>query len=86
MITKEKARRRDKLGVWYYHIHIYTTVAENNLMVTKGEKGGEGINQEIEVDVYILLYRKQIANKNLLYSTGNSTQYSIMTYMETKFE
>ena len=44
LITKEKAQRRDKLGVWYYHIHIYTTVAENNLMVTKGEKGGEGIN------------------------------------------
>ena len=26
-------------------------------------------------------YIKQITNKNLLYSTGNSTQYSVMTYM-----
>ena len=32
-------------------------------------------------DIYTLLYIKQIANKNPLYSTGNSTQYSVMTYM-----
>ena len=34
------------------------------------------------IDIYTLLYRKQITNKDLLYSTGNSTQYSVMTYME----
>ena len=28
-----------------------------------------------------LLYIKQTTNKNLLYSTGNSSQYSVMTYM-----
>ena len=32
-------------------------------------------------DVYTKLYIKQVANKDLLYSTGNSTQYSVMTYM-----
>ena len=32
------------------------------------------------MDMYSLLYIKQITNKNLLYSTGNSTQYSVMTY------
>ena len=26
-------------------------------------------------------YIKQITNENLLYSTGNSAQYSVMTYM-----
>ena len=26
-------------------------------------------------------YIKQVTNKNLLYSTGNSTQYSVMAYM-----
>ena len=31
-----------------------------------------------------LLYIKQITNKDLLYSTGNSTQYSVMTYMGTE--
>ena len=29
----------------------------------------------------ILLYIKCMTNKNLLYSTGNSTQYSVMAYM-----
>ena len=29
----------------------------------------------------LLLHRKEIANKDLLYSTANSTQYSAMTYM-----
>ena len=28
-----------------------------------------------------LLYIKQTTNKNLLYSTGNSSQYSVMTYI-----
>ena len=48
---------------------------ENKLMVTKGERWGEaGIN------IYTQLYIKQIINKDLLYSTGNSTQYSVITY------
>ena len=46
----------------------------------KGERGG-GINWEIRIDIYTLLNIKQITNKDLLYSTGNSTQYFVMTYM-----
>ena len=38
---------------------------------------GEGINWE--TDTYISLYIKWVSNKDLLYSTGNSTQYSVMT-------
>ena len=48
-------------------------------MVTRGSGGG--INWEIGIDIYTLLYTKQITNKDLLYSTGNSTQYSVMAYM-----
>ena len=44
------------------------------------EKRGE-VNWEIGIDIYILLYIKQTTNKNLLYSTGNSIQYSVITYM-----
>ena len=47
----------------------------------QGVRGG-GINWEIGIDIYTLLYIKQISNKDLLYSTGNSTQYSVMAYME----
>ena len=49
-------------------------------MDTKRGRGG-GINWEIGIDIYTLLYKKQITNKDQLFSTGNSTQYSAMTYM-----
>ena len=49
-------------------------------MVTRG-KGGGGINWEIGIDIYTLLYIKLTTNKDLLYSTENSTQPSVMTYM-----
>ena len=48
-------------------------------MVTRG--WGRGINWEIGIDIYTLRYIKQITNKDLLYSTGSSTQYSVMAYM-----
>ena len=37
---------------------------------------GGGVNQEIGTDIYI--YK---TNKDVLYSGGNYTQYSIMAYM-----
>ena len=43
--------------------------------------GGGGINQEVGIKIYTLLYIKQIINKDLVYSTGNSTQYSVITDM-----
>ena len=46
-------------------------------MDTKGEKGG--LNWEIGIDIHILLCIKWITNENLLYSTGNSTQCSVVT-------
>ena len=51
----------------------------NYFMVIKGEGMG-GINEESEINIYTLLYIKQI-NKDLLYSTENSIQYSVITYM-----
>ena len=41
----------------------------------------EGINWETGIDIYTLLYIKYITNKDLVYVTRNSTQYSVMTYM-----
>ena len=49
-------------------------------MVTGG-KGGGGINWEIGIDIYTPLYIKYISNKDLLYSTGKSTQYPVMAYI-----
>ena len=31
--------------------------------------------------MYTLLFIKQITNKDLLYNTGNPTQYSVISYM-----
>ena len=46
-------------------------------MVTGGVGGG--IDWEFGIDMYTLLYLKWITNKDLLYSTGNSAQYSVIT-------
>ena len=43
-------------------------------------KGKERINQELKINVKTLPYIKQITNKDLLYSTGNYTQYFVVTY------
>ena len=45
----------------------------------QGGKVGGGINQEFGINRYTLPYIKKIMNKDLLYSTRNSTQYSVMT-------
>ena len=74
------------LKKWYKWIYSQNrnrvTDVENKLMVTRWEREGGGINWEIGIDIHTLLYIKQIMNKDLLYSKGNSTQYSIMAYMQ----
>ena len=51
------------------------------LVVAKGETGGRGKNWEFGISRCKLLYIGWINNKVLLYSTGNLTQYSVITYM-----
>ena len=51
-----------------------------NLQLTNETLSGR-INQEVGFNRYTLLYIKQIINKDLLYSTENSSQYSLITYM-----
>ena len=41
---------------------------------------GEGITYILGIKIYTLLYMKQITNKSLLYSVGNSTQYLTISY------
>ena len=55
-------------------------------MVTMGKGCEEGIVRECGMDIYTLLYLKWISDKNILYSTGNSAQYSIIIYMGKEFE
>ena len=46
-------------------------IGKKKLMVTRG-KGERGINWEFGINIYTLLYIKQITDKDLLHSTGNS--------------
>ena len=50
----------------------------NNLMVTRG-KDGEGIVRESGMDMDTLLYLTWRTSKDLLDSTGNSAQSSVIT-------
>ena len=61
-----------------YKIEI-ENIDKTNLWLLEGK--GEGINWETGIDMYTPLYIKQVINKDLLDTTGNSTQYSIMAYM-----
>ena len=40
-----------------------------------------GVNWGIGIDIYTLLYIKLFTKKDLLYSTENYTQYSVMAYV-----
>ena len=57
-----------------------------NLWLPKGKRGGGGINWEFGINIHTLLYIKQKINKDILYSTGNSTQYSVITYVRKESE
>ena len=57
---------------------------KNKLMVTKGETWRGGISQEFGINTHTTIY--EITNKDLLYSTGNSTQYFVITYIGKESE
>ena len=52
----------------------------NKFMVTREE--GWGASQGDQIDIYALLYKKYITNKDLLYSRGNASEYSVMAYIQ----
>ena len=77
-----KSRKKNCTNELIYKTDIELQMVENKLTVTKGEKRGV-IHWDIRIHIDILLCIKQITNKDLLYSTGNSTltQYTVMAYM-----
>ena len=40
-----------------------------------------GIKQDVGMNIHTLLHVREITNKDLLCSTGNFTQYPMITYM-----
>ena len=61
------------------------TDLENKIMAAKEEEWGEGICRGLGIDMYTLLYLKWMTNKDLLYSTGNSTQCCVAAWMGREF-
>ena len=61
----------------FVNIYFWNDIIKN----FQTSRWGKGINQEVGINTYTLLYIKQIINKIVLYSTGDSTQYSVMSYM-----
>ena len=59
---------------------------KTNLQLPKEKEGRGGINQEFGISIYTVLYRKQMKNKDLLYSTGNSTQYPVINHNGKEYE
>ena len=55
------------------------------IMVTKGVRQ-RGINWETGYDIYSLIYTKYITDMKLLYSTENSTKYSVMTSSRIEYK
>ena len=54
-----------------------------NFWLAMGENGES--DREFGIDMYTLLYLKWVANKVLLYSTGNSAQYYVAAWMGGEF-
>ena len=52
--------------------------------VIKGKTSGGGINQEFGINMYTLLYLKYITTTYCI--TQETTQYSVITYMEKQSE
>ena len=99
--TKWSKSDRERQISWYhsYMQSDYFVKLQMNLLTKKQTWGywketygyqrgkvGEGINQKFVMNTYILLYIRQIINQELLYSTENSTQFSVVTYMRKEFK
>ena len=55
--------------------------AANSVKMNAGGGGRRGRDKlGVGIDTYTLLYVKQVNNKDLRYSTGNYTQYFVITY------
>ena len=55
------------------------------IWLPKGKRLG-GINKEFGINICTLLYINKIINQDLLYSTGKSTHYSVITHMGKESE
>ena len=87
-LTNRLSHKESLRGLWSY-VHMFSLQDKQSSRCRKQTYGyqgvrGRGINWKIGIDINTLPYIKQITSKDFLYSTGNSTQYSVMVYMGKK--
>ena len=61
-------------------MHKTETDFKTKLMVTEGETLWGGMDWEVGIGIYTLLYIKFIGNKDPPYSSGKSIHYSVIAY------
>ena len=80
--------RRDKLGIWTWHVHTSEKELATHSSILAWripwtEESGRPWGHKVRHDwvpIWWWWYIKQINNKDLQYSTGNSIQYLVITY------
>ena len=90
IIILSEVRKKKTDTVWY-NLHVESKIwhkwtylqnrnrlTENKLVVAKGDRGGEGLQWEFGVSRRKLWHIELISNKDLLYSTGNYNQHTVM--------
>ena len=77
--------KRNDTNELIYKTRKRLTDLKHKLTVARGKGGGERTVREFGMDMCTLLYFKWITNKDLLYSTGNSAQCYVVTWMGGEF-
>ena len=70
---------------WHEFAYKTETDSENEFMVAGEKDGREGLVRVFGMVMYTLLYLKWVTNKDLLYSTWNSTECYVTAWMEGEF-
>ena len=61
-------------------------ISKPNLWLPKGKLWERGTDWEIGIGIYTLLYTKSFGNKDLIYSSRKSIQYSVIAYVGKEFK
>ena len=77
---KKKKKKGDRDGLTF-RTETASQNLKNKAVVSKGDRWWGGMDWEFGIGICILRYMELLANGDLLYSIGNSTQYSVIIYV-----
>ena len=64
MYIRLKKKKKKATNEFIYKTEIRLQMKKTNVWLPGGKRGG--VNRKIDIDIYILLYIKQVTNKKLL--------------------